>query len=56
MSAFLKMGFAPASYCGMLAELEDTCKCHIDLVRKEAIKDKQFLEETGKDEAKLYER
>lgn len=44
------------SYCGMIADLEDTFHCHIDLVIKNAIKDKQFLEEIGKDEVKLYER
>lgn len=44
------------SYCGMIAALEDAFHCRIDLVIKNAIKDKQFLEEIGKDEVKLYER
>lgn len=44
------------SYCGMIADLEDTFQCHVDLVVKSAIKDKQFLGAFGKDEVKLYER
>ena len=44
------------SYSGMIAELEDEFQCHVDLVIENAIKDKQFLEEIGKDEVKLYER
>ncbi|MCM1189252.1 MAG: nucleotidyltransferase domain-containing protein [bacterium] len=44
------------SYCGMIADLEDAFQCHVDLVVKNAIKDKQFLEAIGKDEVKLYER
>lgn len=44
------------SYCGMIADLEDEFQCHVDLVIKNAIKDKQFLEAVGKDEVKLYER
>lgn len=44
------------SYCGMIADLEDVFQCHVDLVVKIAIKDKQFLEAIGKDEVKLYER
>ena len=44
------------SYCGMIADLEDVFQCHVDLVVKNAIKDKQFLEAIGKDEVKLYER
>lgn len=44
------------SYCGMIADLEDVFHCHVDLVIKNAIKDKQFLEAIGKDEVKLYER
>lgn len=44
------------AYCGMIADLEDVFQCHVDLVIKNAISDKQFLEEIGKDEVKLYER
>lgn len=44
------------SYLGMLAELEDVFNCHVDLVMKNAIKDKEFLEEIVRDEVKLYER
>ena len=44
------------SYCGMIADLEDVFQCHVDLVIKNAIKDKRFLEEISKDEVKLYER
>ena len=44
------------SYCGMIADLEDIFHCHIDLVEKNAIKDKNFLEEIVRDEVKLYER
>jgi len=44
------------SYCGMIADLEDVFQCHVDLVVKSAIKDKQFLEAIVKDEVKLYER
>lgn len=44
------------AYCGMIADLEDIFHCHIDLVVKNAIKDKNFLEEIVKDEVKLYER
>ncbi len=44
------------SYCGMIADLEDVFQCHVDLVIKSAIKNKQFLEAIGKDEVKLYER
>lgn len=44
------------SYCGMISDLEDVFHCHVDLVIKNAIKDKQFLETIGKDEVKLYER
>lgn len=44
------------SYCGMIADLEDVFQCHVDLVIKNAIKDKQFLETIGKDEVNLYER
>lgn len=44
------------SYCGMIADLEDVFHCHVDLVIKNAIKDKQFLETIDKDEVKLYER
>lgn len=44
------------SYLGMLAELEDAFNCHVDLVMKNAIKDKEFLEEIVRDEVKLYER
>ncbi|MCM1537114.1 MAG: nucleotidyltransferase domain-containing protein [bacterium] len=44
------------SYCGMIADLEDVFQCHVDLVVKSAIKDKQFLEAIGKDEVKLYAR
>lgn len=44
------------SYCGMIAELEDIFNCHVDLVMKNAIKDKKFLEEIDRDEVKLYER
>lgn len=44
------------SYCGMIADLEDTFQRHVDLVIKNAIKDKQFLETIGRDEVKLYER
>lgn len=42
------------SYCGMIADLEDVFHCHVDLIIKNAIKDKQFLQEIGKDEVKLY--
>ena len=41
------------SYCGMIADLEDIFHCHVDLVMKNAIKDKKFLEEIGRDEVKL---
>ena len=44
------------SYCGMIADLEDVFHCHVDLIIKNAIKDKQFLQEIGKDEVKLYEK
>lgn len=44
------------SYCGMIADLEDVFHCHVDVIIKNAIKDKQFLAEIGKDEVKLYER
>lgn len=44
------------SYCGMIADLEDIFHCHIDLVMKNAIKNKKFLEEINRDEVKLYER
>lgn len=44
------------SYLGMLTELEDAFNCHVDLVMKNAIKDKEFLEEIVRDEVKLYER
>lgn len=44
------------SYCGMLADLEDIFQCRVDLVIKNAIKDKQFLEAIGKNGVKLYER
>ncbi len=44
------------SYCGMIADLEDTFQCHIDVVMKNAIKDDKFFEEISKDEVKLYER
>lgn len=44
------------SYCGMTADLEDTFRCHVDLVTKNAIKDENFLEEISRDEVKLYER
>ena len=44
------------SYCGMIADLEDAFHCHVDLIIKNAIKDKQFLQEIGKDEVKLYEK
>ena len=44
------------SYCGMIADLEDIFQCHVDLVIKNAIKDRRFLEEIGRDEVKLYER
>lgn len=44
------------AYCGMIADLEDTFNCHVDLIIKNAIKDKKFLEEIDKDKVKLYER
>ncbi len=44
------------SYCGMIADLEDVFQRHVDLVIKNAIKDRRFLEEIGRDEVKLYER
>ena len=44
------------SYCGMLAELEDAFDCHVDLVIRNAVKDKDFLAEIARDEVKLYER
>lgn len=42
------------SYCGMIAELKDIFNCHVDLVMKNVIKDKKFLEEIDRDEVKLY--
>ena len=44
------------SYCGMIAELEDTFHCRVDLVVKSAIRDEKFLEEVDRDEVKLYEK
>ncbi len=44
------------SYCGMIADLEDIFHCHVDLVMKNAVKDKNFIEEITRDEVKLYER
>lgn len=44
------------AYCGMIADLEDAFHCHVDLVMKNAVKDKNLLEEIGRDEVKLYER
>ena len=44
------------SYCGMIADLEDSFHCHVDVVMRNAIKDERFLEEIGRDEVKLYER
>ena len=44
------------SYCGMIADLEDIFHCHVNLVMKNAIRDEKFLEETSRDEVKLYER
>lgn len=38
----------------MIAELEDIFNCHVDLVMKNVIKDKKFLEEIDRDEVKLY--
>ena len=43
-------------YCGMINDLEDTFHCHVDLVEKDAIKDKDFLKEVTKDEVVLYAR
>lgn len=31
------------SFCGMIADLEDVFQCHVDLVMKNAIKDKKIL-------------
>lgn len=44
------------SYCGMVADLEDAFRCHVDLVMKNAVKDGKFLEEIDRDEVKIYER
>ncbi len=44
------------AYCGMIADLEDTFRCHVDLVMKNAIKDEVFLKEVDRDEVKIYER
>lgn len=44
------------SYCGMVDDLEDIFHCHVDVVMKNAVKDREFLEEIDKDEVKLYER
>lgn len=44
------------AYCGMIADLEDTFQCHVDLVMKDAIKDEFFLNEVDRDEVKIYER
>ncbi len=44
------------SYCGMIADLEDTFQCRVDLVIKNAVKDKSFLEAIYRDEVILYER
>lgn len=44
------------SYCGMIADLEDTFQCHVDLVIKNAVKDEAFLEAIYRDEVILYER
>lgn len=44
------------AYCGMIADLEDAFRCHVDLVMKNAIKDEKFFEEVRRDEVKIYER
>ncbi len=44
------------SYCGMIADLEDVFHCHIDLVMRNSIKNREFLSEIDKDEVKIYER
>ena len=44
------------AYCGMIADLEDMFQCHVDVVIKSAIKDKEFLEEIEKDEVLIYAR
>lgn len=44
------------SYCGMVADFEEIFHCHVDVVIKNAIKDREFLEEIQKDEVMLYER
>ena len=41
-------------YCGMINDLEDVFQCHVDLVERDAIKDKEFLKEVAKDEVVLY--
>lgn len=44
------------SYCGMIADLEDEFQCHVDLVMKNAIKDREFLKEVNRDEVNIYAR
>lgn len=44
------------AYCGMVTDLEDAFQCHVDLVMKSAIKDKDFLTEVSRDAVLLYER
>lgn len=44
------------SYCGMLADLEDSFECPVDLVVRNAITDEDFLREISRDEVLLYER
>ena len=44
------------AYCGMVADLEDAFRCHVDLVTRTAIKDEDFLEEINRDEVMIYER
>ena len=43
-------------YCSMLNELESIFNCHVDLVERDAIKDKDFLKNITNDEVIIYER
>ena len=43
------------SYCGFIDDLETAFSCHVDVVTRSAINDKQFSNEIDRDEVNIYE-